>query len=158
MPNKYRWIDLSYLESVSGEDREIMEELITIFLDQIPEFNEDLDKNFREKRWRKIAAIAHKAKSSVLAMGMEELGNEDLKNLELLAKQMRVREITDNNLSTPEERAEKDQLEKNLKSYPIERQDWILNNTSEAAISKLISKFGDICTEASKELQSEIEK
>ncbi len=158
MPNRYRWIDLSYLESVSGDDRETMEELIVIFLEQIPEFNEDFANYFREKRWRKIAATAHKAKSSVLAMGMEELGNEDLKNLELLAKQMYVKEISSKRLPASEEETEKEQLEKNLKSYPAERQKWIRENTSEAAIWKLISKFGEICIEASKELQSELEK
>ncbi len=158
MPNVYKWINLSYLESIAQGDLEIFHELIQIFLDQIPEFTEGLDKNFSEKNWRQIAAIAHKAKSSVLSMGMEQVGNEDLKNLELLAKQMLVNDLIAKKTPTPAEKAGIDQQAKTLKNFSKERQEWILKNASEATISELISKFKTICTAASSELKSEIEK
>ncbi len=158
MPNAYKWINLSYLESIAEGDRDIIHQLVTIFLDQIPEFTEGFDKNFSEKNWRQIAAIAHKAKSSVLSMGMEDLGNQDLKNLELIAKQKWIEEIRAQENLTPSEKSEIELQEKFLNSFPPKRQKWILDNTSEVTISELIRKFKEICTAASMELQSELEK
>src|SRR5690554_3859585 len=130
MSNQYKWINLSYLESIAEGDESIIEELINIFLEQIPEFTEGVDKSFTEKRWLELAALAHKAKSSVLSIGMEELGNRDLKNLELIAKELYVREISSKDNPDIKEIETSQQLEKNLRDYDEERQKWVKTHAS----------------------------
>ncbi|PWD98676.1 glycoside hydrolase family 25 domain-containing protein [Marinilabilia rubra] len=158
MPNQHHCINLSYLESIAEGDKGIIDELITIFLEQIPEFTEGLDQSFAKKRWLDVAAIAHKAKSSVVSMGMEELGNRDLKNLELSAKELHVKEIQKKNNPTPEEEKEAQQLERNLKGYDQERQDWIKGNASPETIASIIKRFKDKLQQAEEELKTETDK
>lgn len=158
MSNQYECIDLSYLESIAEGDRSIIEELITIFLDQLPEFTEGLDKSFKEKRWLDVAAIAHKAKSSVISMGMEEMGNKDMKNLELVAKELYARQINKKESPTPEEKREADQFTKNLQGYDSERQNWIEANASEETVAAIIEKFNQVSKKAEEELKSEIKQ
>lgn len=81
MSLEFKEVDLTYLESIADGDKEIIEELINIFIDQIPEFTEGLRNGLEQKDWRALAGIAHKAKSSVVSMGMNNLGNVDLKTL-----------------------------------------------------------------------------
>lgn len=82
-------IDLTYLHSVSEGNTELEYSLVDIFLQQIPEFSQCMDTAFRCGDYIKLAAVAHKAKSSVLAMGMEQLATS-LKLLEMLCKQIYV--------------------------------------------------------------------
>lgn len=77
--------DLSYLKEMSGNDNSIIKEMIDIFLEQIPEFEEEISNHFKAKDWYELGAIAHKAKSSVRTMGMEKSGN-CLEQLEHLSK------------------------------------------------------------------------
>lgn len=76
------YINLNYLESMSGGDPEIVEEMKDIFIAQVPEFIENLRKYLEEGNYIELGREAHKAKSSVMIMGMEELG-KDLKSLQL---------------------------------------------------------------------------
>ena len=158
MPSKYECINLSYLESIAEGDKDIIKELITIFLDQIPEFTEGLENSFKEKRWLDVAAIAHKAKSSVISLGMEELGNRDLKNLELVAKELHVRDIRSKDNPETREEEEAEQLEKNLQGYDKEHQNWIKANASPETVASIIDKFNTTIKKAEEELKSEIKK
>ena len=152
MPNQYKYIDLSYLESISEGNSEIINELITIFIEQVPEFTEGFDEGLTQKDWSKIAAVAHKAKSSVMSMGINNLGNNDLKNLELLAKQFRIDELITLNDTSVKSVEELEKLRKNLDSYPKDRKKWILENKNELKIKELIDIFNITCIEAIKEL------
>ncbi len=152
MPNQYKYIDLSYLESISEGNSDIINELITIFIEQVPEFTEGFAEGLTHKDWSKIAAVAHKAKSSVMSMGINNLGSNDLKNLELLAKQLRVDELVTLNDTSVKSVEELEKLRKNLESYPIDRKNWILENKNELKIKELIDIFNITCTEAIKEL------
>ena len=76
------YIDLNYLESISGGDPEIIQEMKDIFIAQVPEFIENLKKFLSEGKYIELGKEAHKAKSSVMVMGMEELARE-LKTLQL---------------------------------------------------------------------------
>lgn len=152
MPNQYKYIDLSYLESISEGNGDIVNELITIFIEQVPEFTEGFDEGLTHKDWSKIAAVAHKAKSSVMSMGINNLGNNDLKNLELLAKQLRVDELITLNNPSIKSVEELEKLRKNLNSYPKDRKKWILQNKNELKIKELIDIFNITCTEAINEL------
>jgi len=85
MSGQFTFADLTYLESMSMGSQEMINEMIDIFIDQIPEFTEGLKEYLMNKDYAALAALAHKAKSSVAVMGMDELTNV-LKDLELKAK------------------------------------------------------------------------
>ena len=69
-------LDLSYIESICEGDKEMMKEFSDIFIAQVPEFIADFDTAYAEKDAVKLGRVAHKAKSSVRVMGLEDLGNE----------------------------------------------------------------------------------
>lgn len=66
--------NLSYLNEVTGGEAEVTKEFIQMFLDQIPEFRDGLQNFLKEKKYKELGELAHKAKSSVMTFGMEELG------------------------------------------------------------------------------------
>lgn len=78
-------IDLTYLHSVSDGNKELEQSLVNIFLQQIPEFYHTMTEAQHNGDMIKLASVAHKAKSSVLAMGMAELAHA-LKELEMICK------------------------------------------------------------------------
>lgn len=154
MSNSYQHIDLSYLESITDGSLDIIKELIAIFVEQVPEFTEDFADGMANKDWKKIAAAAHKAKSSVVSMGINNLGNIDLKNLELLTKQLYVDEL----VAKGESSSELEQLQKVLASYPEDKKQWIAENKNEETVIKLIDKFDVVCKEAVEELNQVLDK
>jgi HPt (histidine-containing phosphotransfer) domain-containing protein len=146
MPNLYSHIDLGYLESITDGSYDLIKELISIFIEQIPEFKEGFDEGLKSKNWGKIAAVAHKAKSSVMSMGMEDLGNKDLKNLELIAKLLKMDDIEEDSDETI-------QIQRNFDSYSDERKQWLLANKNEDKIKELIIHFNKTCESALAELK-----
>ncbi len=78
-------INVSYLEEVCGGSKEIISEMIGIFKDQVIEFNDEMSKLLEEKNYYDLGLLAHKAKSSIAIMGMEDMAMK-LKYLELKAK------------------------------------------------------------------------
>ncbi len=154
MAEKISNIDLSYLEGIADGDKDIIKELIEIFLDQMPEFTDGFQESLKDRNWIKIAAIAHKAKSSVITMGMEQLGNVDLKNLELAAKQLRINELKENDSISDSQEEEILVLEKNFSGYPEDRILWIKENSKVETICLLIDKFNKVCDQAVTELNN----
>lgn len=80
-------VNLDYLKEVTGGEPEIMVEFIQIFLDQIPEFKNGLPDLLQQKKYKELGELAHKAKSSVMTFGMEDLGVR-LKQLQLKTQQL----------------------------------------------------------------------
>ena len=76
------YTNLDYLRTITENDTESVREIIVLFLDQVPEFIENLKKHLANKQYDKLGNEAHKAKSSVMIMGMDDLGH-DLKTLQL---------------------------------------------------------------------------
>lgn len=74
--------NLNYLRTITEGDKATMRELIILFIEQVPEFVVNLKKHLAEGRYAELGNEAHKAKSSVMIMGMEDLGH-DLKSLQL---------------------------------------------------------------------------
>src|SRR5665647_3408222 len=72
--------NLDYLRTITEGDTESIRELIILFIEQVPEFIENLNKFLKEKRYAELGNEAHKAKSSVMIMGMDDLGH-DMKRL-----------------------------------------------------------------------------
>jgi hypothetical protein len=76
------YINLNYLESMADGDPVIIKEMKDIFIAQVPVFIENLNKYLKEGRYIELGKEAHKAKSSVMIMGMNDL-SKDLKTLQL---------------------------------------------------------------------------
>jgi len=79
------YTDLSYLKEITGGESSIVIEMVEMFLEQVDEFKENMTKYLNDKNYVDLGKEAHKAKSSVLIVGMEELG-KNLKKLQLLTE------------------------------------------------------------------------
>ena len=70
---------------MSGGDDKFIDEMISIFKDQILEYTEEMPRLLKDADYDKLSKLAHKAKSSVAVMGMS--GEADsLMQLEMLAR------------------------------------------------------------------------
>jgi len=78
--------DLSYLQQMTGNEREVIKEMIELFLNQLTEMRVDIELLVNSKNWFELSRLAHKIKSSALVMGIGQM-SEDMKELELLAKE-----------------------------------------------------------------------
>lgn len=74
-------LDLSYLESMSGGDKGLMKEMIDIFKEQVPDFVTEMKLGLENNDWKALASIAHKAKSTIAIIGLNDL-TEELKEFE----------------------------------------------------------------------------
>ena len=77
--------DLTYLREMSAGNKELVLEMIDIFKTQVVEFKVDMKKYFETEEWISLGKLAHKAKSSISIMGLEDLAIE-LKWLETDSK------------------------------------------------------------------------
>ena len=114
-------IDLSYLREMSGGNQSLILEMIDIFKNQVKEFNEGLIAHYEKKEFEQLGKLAHKAKSSVSIMGLNNLASE-LKRLELMAKagknQAEYQQIINKfKLDTNEAVNELNEVTKNLELY-----------------------------------------
>lgn len=82
-----RLTNLSYLKEITGGEPEIMKEFIQLFFDQMPEFKDGLTSHLANGKWKELGELAHKAKSSVMTFGMNELGYR-LKELQLKTQKL----------------------------------------------------------------------
>ncbi|NSW93365.1 MAG: Hpt domain-containing protein [Bacteroidales bacterium] len=82
----YQYIKTDYLDMVSGGDKELVKELIDMFREQVREIRDEMLLLLSEKDYNALGLLAHKAKSSVAIMGMDDLAVM-LKNFELQAKE-----------------------------------------------------------------------
>ena len=85
---KGKYVNLSYLENMSGGSKSLVKEMVEIFLEQVPEFTGEMREFLKKKDYQSLGLLAHKAKSSVAIMGMDELA-QSLKDFELLAKEIK---------------------------------------------------------------------
>ena len=83
----YKFINTEYLETlVSGGDKEIIRELVGIFRDQVVEIVLEMKSLNAKEDFNSLGMLAHKAKSSVTIMGMNDLAIM-LKTFELEGKE-----------------------------------------------------------------------
>ncbi len=88
MKQKGKCINLEYLENISGGSKSLVKEMAEIFIEQVPEFTREMKELMEKKDYQSLGLLAHKAKSSVAIMGMNELA-EDLKDFEFITKEMK---------------------------------------------------------------------
>ncbi|HEX2920880.1 MAG TPA: Hpt domain-containing protein [Bacteroidales bacterium] len=83
---EYKIINSEYLDSVSGGDPLIIKDLVDIFRDQVAETIETMRDLNNKGDFPQLALLAHKIKSSVSIMGMNDLAIM-LKTFELKARE-----------------------------------------------------------------------
>ena len=82
-----RFTNLDYLNEITGGDPEVTQEFIQLFFDQLIEFRTGMTNNLAEKKWKELGELAHKAKSSVMTFGMNDLGHR-LKELQMKTQKL----------------------------------------------------------------------
>jgi HPt (histidine-containing phosphotransfer) domain-containing protein len=82
----YKFINMEYLDSVSGGDTGIIIEIVDMFREQSAEIYKEMKSLLASKDYHSLGLLAHKAKSSVAIMGMAEMALL-LKTFELQAKE-----------------------------------------------------------------------
>jgi len=90
----YKFINTEYLDSVSGGDPEIINEIVVIFKGQSVEIYNEMNSLLAVKNYTSLGLLAHKAKSSVAIMGMNDLA-QMLKTFELQAKEGKESQLYD---------------------------------------------------------------
>jgi HPt (histidine-containing phosphotransfer) domain-containing protein len=93
----YKFINMEYLDSVSGGDAGIITELLAIFKEQSTEIYDEMKSFLASKNYQSLGLLAHKAKSSVAIMGMNELADM-LKTFEQQAKEGKEPQLYENYL------------------------------------------------------------
>jgi HPt (histidine-containing phosphotransfer) domain-containing protein len=82
----YKYINTEYLNSVAAGDNEIIRDIVSMFKEQVVEIYTEMNARFMAKDYKALGLLAHKAKSSVSIMGMNDLATM-LKTFELQAKE-----------------------------------------------------------------------
>ncbi len=82
----YKYINTEYLDSVAAGDPEIIRDIVDLFKEQVVEIYSEMSTRFMAKDFKALGLLAHKAKSSVSIMGMNDLAIM-LKTFELQAKE-----------------------------------------------------------------------
>lgn len=129
-------IDLTYLHSVSDGDKELEQSLVSIFLEQLDEFDAQMQLALKNTDLPKLAAVAHKAKSSILSMGMTELATA-MKRLEMVSKTLFVEQCAAKGIS--DERLY--DYQKQIFALPDEIKCWVEKNKSQKVILDLINFY-----------------
>ena len=93
----YKFINMEYLDSVSGGDPEIIREIVLLFKEQSVEMYNEMRSYLAAKNYTSLGLLAHKAKSSVSIMGMQDLADM-LKAFELQAREGKDPQLYENYL------------------------------------------------------------
>jgi HPt (histidine-containing phosphotransfer) domain-containing protein len=110
----YKFIKMDYLNSVSEGDPEIIREILAIFKDQAVEIFNEMNLRLSEKNYTLLGFLAHKAKSSVAIMGMDDLSLM-LKKFEIQAKEGKDQDLYGSYITRF--RVETDAAVKELENY-----------------------------------------
>ncbi len=80
--------DLSYLNQVFQGNREMVNNIIALFLQQVPKYVSEMEECVRRNEPLSLHPLAHKAKSSVAMLGIKDM-EEDIIQIEQDSKYMR---------------------------------------------------------------------
>ncbi len=67
------YTNLNYLKNITEGNKEIIREMVEMFIVQVPEFIRKLNILYQTGQYEALGKEAHKAKSSLQIMGMAEL-------------------------------------------------------------------------------------
>jgi HPt (histidine-containing phosphotransfer) domain-containing protein len=82
----YKFINTEYLDSVAGGDPDVICEIVNLFKEQTIEITGEMKALYNNRSYKLLGLLAHKAKSSVSIMGMDDLAVM-LKTFELQARE-----------------------------------------------------------------------
>ncbi len=69
----YQYINLSYFDENFGGDQAFIEEILDIFVQEVPEKISHLATAIDTENWEQAAEIAHSIKASVKMLGLQDL-------------------------------------------------------------------------------------
>lgn len=72
-------VDLSYLQSISGNNHEFIDEMVATFQTSIPQTLHELEIHLKNKNWNQVRLILHKMKPSLDFMGLKKQKGEAAK-------------------------------------------------------------------------------
>ncbi|MCK9410754.1 MAG: Hpt domain-containing protein [Prolixibacteraceae bacterium] len=70
------YTDLKYLKTITDGNNKIVREMIELFIMQIPDFINNMNRLYQSGQYQAMGKEAHKAKSSLQIMGMTKLVQE----------------------------------------------------------------------------------
>ena len=108
-----RCTNLDYLKEITGGEAEVLKEFIQMFFDQLAEFRTGMTGYLEANKWKELGELAHKAKSSVMTFGMNDLG---LRLKELQLKTQRLEDIENYPIYVEDFMSMMDKAEKELKA------------------------------------------
>lgn len=94
----FKFINTAYLEMVSAGDHDTIAEIINIFREQAVEITSEMRASLDAKNYSSLGMLAHKAKSSVAIIGMDDLA-EMLSTLESESKEGKNEESYESRIS-----------------------------------------------------------
>jgi HPt (histidine-containing phosphotransfer) domain-containing protein len=80
--------DLSYLNQVFQGNREMINNIINLFLQQVPEYIREMEECVRKNEPLSLHPLAHKAKSSISMLGIKDM-ETDILQIEQDSKHLR---------------------------------------------------------------------
>lgn len=95
-------IDLDYLNDLSMGDDTLVIEMIELFLDSSPEVIHNLRRHHKEENWKSLSGEAHKFKTTLSYMGMNQV-KMIVEEIEEKAKQQEKDEETEEKIDRIEE-------------------------------------------------------
>jgi len=84
--------DLSMIETISGGDESFLKKMMQIFVDTMPQSMQEIQVELKKQDWEKVGKLAHKMKSTIDSMGIEQL-KEDIRTIEQNGKKKEGLEI-----------------------------------------------------------------
>lgn len=101
MAKELKHINTTLLLEVFGNDKEIICDMIDVFISMSNEYFGDIKNSYVSKNWFDLGLITHKAKASCRTMGLSNLGNS-LDNIENNAKGISYKELNESRDLTPD--------------------------------------------------------
>ncbi len=80
--------DLSYLNQVFQGNREMINNIINLFIQQVPDYIQEMEECVRKNEPLSLHPLAHKAKSSVSMLGIKDM-ETDILQIEQDSKHLR---------------------------------------------------------------------
>ena len=68
--------DLSGLNELFGGNQQMINEIVMLFLEQAPRHIEEMQESHQQQNFDLLGIVAHKAKSSVVMLGLNELASK----------------------------------------------------------------------------------
>lgn len=78
-------IDLSYLEDITGGDKEVIIEMLQLLIDESPKHIQNIQQHLANSAWDELGASAHSLKPMMLYVGLTDL-NKLVQTIEQYSK------------------------------------------------------------------------